>query len=388
MNIVDHQQNHDFCLSQAAELANVPVRAVNLEWVPEQMLLKHLRLEERRGLTSAHPLLTFTGGPKGQRLEIGLEKYRLDIDGHSVPLVRIVAPQCGDWAPAYYNFWAVPVDSHRRVYRFLRRLERRSLEAAPPIMRDEDRRRLWDNTIGFLRQGSDTLREFGVPQKRGIVLLGEPGNGKTMASRWLLAQCHRHGLRWRSVTAEDYESAGERHRVCGLFELDGPGIVLFDDLDQALRDRDQQDSGTRRTTFLTEMDGLYPREGVVYLFTSNTSWKKLDPAFRRPGRIDLFLQFPRPDAELRRQFIVERWHPDLVASLEIAQIVSATDGLTFAELDEVKKLLVLRFLDTGRWDWSVAWREYIESHSDGHPRPTIGFAAGGASHRTTQTVAM
>lgn len=381
MNIADHQRNHEFCLAQAAELLGTPVRALNLAWCAEQLFRAHLRLEGRRGLTSEYPLMSFTGGPKGQKLEYGLELYSLAIDCLSMPLVHIVAPQCGDWAPACYDFWAVPVDGHRRAYRFLRRLERQSFEAQPPIMRDADRQRLWDNTVGFLRQGSDRLKRFGFPQKRGVVLLGEPGNGKTMASRWLLAQCHRHGLRWRSVTAEEYETACQAGTVRALFELDGPGIVLFDDLDQALRDRDQQDAGTRRTTFLTELDGLYPREGVVYLFTSNTRWSDLDPAFRRPGRIDLLLTFPRPDADLRRRFVIERWHPELTAVLDLDSVVSETEDLTFAEMDEVKKLLVLRYLDEGRWDWTSAWAAYTESHGRSRLQRKIGFAAVASRNR-------
>src|SRR5262245_60914724 len=58
-------------------------------------------------------------------------------------------------------------------------------------------------------------------------------------------------------------------------------------------------NATRRareaTTFLTELDGLHPREGIVYLFTSNLSPARIDRAARRPGRIDLLLHFPRPD---------------------------------------------------------------------------------------------
>jgi cell division protease FtsH len=384
MNIADHQRNHEFCLAQASELLGIPVRALSFEWNAEQLLRKHLRLEARRGIASAHPYMTFTGGPKGQKLEYGIEKYTLTIDDQCIPLARIVAPQCGDWDPRYYDFWAVPVDRHRSVYRFLRRLERRSFEAAPPVMREVDRKRLWDNTVGFLRQGNHFLKKFGMPQKRGVVLLGEPGNGKTMASRWLLSQCHRHGLRWRSVSAEEYDAACEGCGIRELFELDAPGIVLFDDLDQALRDRDQHDAGTRRTTFLTELDGLYPREGVVYLFTSNTRWKDLDPAFRRPGRIDLFMQFPRPDANLRRQFVTERWHAELTAAIDIETVVTETGGLSFAEMDEVKKLLVLRYLETGRWEWDAAWMAFVECHGGGRPEPRIGFAALTARNRSAQ----
>jgi SpoVK/Ycf46/Vps4 family AAA+-type ATPase len=238
-------------------------------------------------------------------------------------------------------------------------------------MREGDRRRLWMETIGFLSRGRQELEKYGVPQKRGILLLGTPGNGKTMACRWLLSLCHKCGLRWRSVSALEFAGAREAGDVRELFELDGPGIILFDDLDQALRDRDGYESD--RSTFLTELDGLHPRQGIVYLFTSNVQVNQLDPAFRRPGRIDLFIHFPRPDAELRRRFVVEHWHADIAGALDIDEVTSATEGLSFAEMDEIKKLLVLRFLEVGVWDWKWAWSAYGDGHRGGNATQRIGF---------------
>lgn len=379
MKLASLQHDHDECLRKAADLLGTPVRAVSFEWPVEQLLRPHLRLEARLGLDLKHPFLSFTSGPKGQNLEFGLEHYRLEIAGKSIELVKILAPCPHRSAWKWYQFWAVPVEHHRRLYRFLRRLERSSMDVVAPIMREGDRLRLWNETIGFLAHGRQTLKMYGVPQKRGILLLGTPGNGKTMACRWLLSLCHRRGLRWRSVTAQEYVNAKGAGDVHELFELDGPGIILFDDLDQSLRDRDGSDAD--RSTFLTELDGLHPREGIVYLFTSNARVGELDPAFRRPGRIDLYLHFPRPDAELRRAFVVERWHADITAAIDIDEVICATDGLSFAEIDEIKKLMVLRFLDTNSWDWGAAWSAYQAGHNTGKPAQRIGFNSPGTRHR-------
>jgi cell division protease FtsH len=376
------QHDHDFCLTRAAELLGCPVRSVGLEWDVEQLLRKHLRLIERRGLQSEHAYLKFTSGPKGQDLEIGIERYLLEIDGRPIPLARVTAPCANIRVWRSYQFWVVPVEHHRRLYRFLRRLERSSLEVVAPIMWESDRRRLWNETIGFLAHGRQELQKYGVPQKRGVLLLGTPGNGKTMACRWLLSLCHRRGLRWRSVTAQEYADAKELGEVRDLFELEGPGIILFDDLDQALRDRDTSDAD--RSTFLTELDGLHPREGVVYLFTSNARVGDLDPAFRRPGRIDLFVQFQRPDDELRRRFVVERWHEEITAAIDLDEVVQASEGLSFAEMDEVKKLLVLRFLETRDWDWEAAWSAYRDGHGGGKATPRIGFSSPASRSRTVE----
>lgn len=384
MKLDSLQHDHDVCLRSAAELLGTPVRAVSLYYQVEQLLRAHLRLEARLGLNFEHPFLSFTSGPKGQELEFGIECYRLQIDGQSIALAKIVAPYPNMRVWRWYQFWAVPVEHHRRLYRFLRRLERSSMDVVAPIMRESDRLRLWSETIGFLAQGRQTLKMYGVPQKRGVLLLGTPGNGKTMACRWLLSLCHRRGLRWRSVSAQEYAGAKDAGDVHELFELDGPGIILFDDLDQSFRDREGSDSDC--TTFLTELDGLHPREGIVYLFTSNARVGDLDPAFRRPGRIDLYLHFQRPDAELRRTFVVERWHAHITSAIDVDQAVRETDGLSFAEMDEVKKLLVLRFLETKTWDWGAAWSAYQAGHNSGKSAQRIGFNLPGTRNRAADLV--
>jgi len=371
MKLCDLQRDHDLCLSRAADLLGCPVRAVYLDWDVEQLLRRSLRLELRTGLKTEFPFLRFTSGPKGQDLAFGLERFRVEMEGRAVGLAKVTAPHTSIHVWKWYQFWAVPIEHHRRLYRFLRRLERNSMDVVAPVMLEGDRHRLWQETIGFLAHGRRRLQTYGVPQKRGILLLGTPGNGKTMACRWLLSLCHRRGLRWRSVSCQDYIAARGCGDVRELFELDGPGMILFDDLDQALRD--QEGNNSDRTTFLTELDGLHSREGIVYLFTSNARVAELDAAFRRPGRIDLFVHFPRPDAELRRRFVVERWHADIVAAVDPEEVVSATDGFSFAEMDEVKKLLVLQFLEGGMWDWEAAWLAYRSGHETGKPAGQIGF---------------
>jgi SpoVK/Ycf46/Vps4 family AAA+-type ATPase len=205
-----------------------------------------------------------------------------------------------------------------------------------------------------------------------------------MACRWLRSECRRYGLEWRSVSAEEFEEARSEAQAHTLFELDRPGFVFFDDFDAAVRDRDPASQHQDQSTFLGGLDGLEVHHGVVYLFTSNARLADLNPAFRRPGRIDLVLAFSRPDADLRRKLII-RWHRDIISALQVDEVVAETEGLSYAEIEEVKKLLVLRQLDTGEWDWRWAWEVYRTGRGTGALRQRIGFTRNGHSERSASS---
>lgn len=68
----------------------------------------------------------------------------------------------------------------------------------------------------------------------------------------------------------------------------------------------------------------------------------------------MVINFSKPTAELRRRAVHETWHADIVAALDVEQVVVDTAGCSFAELAEAKKLLVMHFAEVDRWDWPWA----------------------------------
>ena len=379
MTLFEHELDHQECLRLAAEALGEPVRAILFDWKMEQLLRKHLRQEQRLGVGTAHAMVRFQSERKGHAVDIGVEVFRVDgcDDGRAgrkpIRIAKVDAPYAQSNYWRLYSFWAVPRGDYRRLYRLLRSELRRDHTNVTPVMHEQDRRTLWDNSVGFLQCACDLLAEYGVAQKRGILLLGEPGNGKTMACRWLRSECERSGLEWRSVSAEEYASSREDGEAHELFHLDRPGIVCFDDLDMALRDREQFGHSADHSTFLAALDGIEVEHGVVYVFTSNARVADLDPAFRRPGRIDLVLTFSRPGAELRRRLIAEFWHSDIVRHIALDDAVRQSDGLSFAELEEVKKLMVLNYMECGEWNWSRAWESFETGFDERDARHAFGF---------------
>ena len=167
-----------------------------------------------------------------------------------------------------------------------------------------------------------------------------------------------------------------------LFSVDRRGIVFFDDMDLALRDRETVHETEDQAVFLSALDGIAVHEGIVFVFTTNCALDLIDRAFKRPGRIDLVLHFKPPDRALRRE-LIQRWHADILKAIDVEKSVGTTEGFSFAEVEELKNLLVMHYMDGGVWDWDWALKQFDINRAELSSRParTVGFGAKGTLGR-------
>jgi hypothetical protein len=306
-------------------------------------------------------------------VQIGLRAY--DIDGVRFARVRFIHHDSANcWG---LDFAVVDRRDYRRLYRAALHCRRDDESpCSPPVLPQEQLDLLWKNSIGYLEGPNlERIKQYGGRAKRGVLLTGAPGNGKTMACRWIWEECRKRRWEYRLVTPDSYRAARAHDSIEALFGVERRGIVFFDDMDLALRDRDKVHETEDQAVFLSAMDGIAISEGVVFVFTTNCSLDLIDRAFKRPGRLDVVLNFKAPDAELRRR-LLERWHPEVRAHLDEGEAVASTDGYSFAEIEELKNLLVMHFMDTGAWDWGWALKQFDINRQELSSRPQrhVGFA--------------
>ncbi|MFO0918570.1 MAG: ATP-binding protein [Planctomycetaceae bacterium] len=385
MSLLTNQAELARILAAAEAVLGEPCLPLRIDWDVLTHLTSAAPRPRIRGISELPAIRNVCSESPGHGLEFGIEQYRVGAPDGVIPVVHVINPLEGCGSLPTDDLWVVAAQNYRRLYRFLRRAVRQQYTAVPPLMKPADRQKLWQNTIGFLQRGEEALVRFGVPVKRGVMLLGAPGNGKTMAARWLMSEARRQGLEWRHITVECYETACTQGMARQLFELQRPGVVLFDDFYHGLQNRSDDGATRDRSMLLSELDGVQVRSGVIYLFTCNLEPSELDPAIRRPGRIDLFLRFPKPDGELRRQFIEQNWPSEALAGIDVNEATELTTGCSFADLAELKKLLVLRFLEQGEWDWGAAWSEFQQRMAEDQSSRVLGFAAA-APQRQNGTV--
>jgi len=295
---------------------------------------------------------------KMHKLEMGLGEFELeacesrpvDEDGN-----RTIQFWYWNGAQDYYIMGgrALYFIRQKDLYGFIKTLKtwdkNQHKDIDPPVLPTEMLVEIFNNSVGFLLKGKEMksqYKKYRIPYKRGVLLCGRPGCGKTLTCKWLREMCTKSGLSYRIISMENYREALQRGRVRSLFKLPGQqaGIIFFDDMDIMVQNRKESVNAHELSTFLSELDGLEPTEGIVYVFTTNYI-AELDEAFVRPGRIDLWLPFHPPTDKLRKQFVETKFDTEILEGADIKDLVERTKDYTFAEMEEIRKLFCMDLID-------------------------------------------
>lgn len=151
----------------------------------------------------------------------------------------------------------------------------------------------------------------GIRMPKGILLEGEPGNGKTLFARALAGEAKVNFIPAKATDFESMFMAIGPMKVKLLFKKArrcAPCIVFIDEFDGIGTVRNYSGSAIETentrivTALLNELDGFEESRGVLVIAATN-SIKALDPALIRPGRFDAKLTVPYPDQEARVKLI-------------------------------------------------------------------------------------
>ena len=154
----------------------------------------------------------------------------------------------------------------------------------------------------------DLLKKLGLDPPRGVLMVGPPGTGKTLTARALADEL---GVSYIAIVGPEvmgkyYGEAESRLR--GIFEKaakSAPCLVFIDEIDSLAPDRSKVEGEVEKrlvAQLLSLMDGFAKSEGVIVLAATNRP-DHLDPALRRPGRLDREVQFKVPDRDGRVEIL-------------------------------------------------------------------------------------
>jgi len=209
-----------------------------------------------------------------------------------------------------------------------------------------------------LSKHADKLKAAGRHLKRGILMHGKPGTGKTLSAMYLAAQ-----MPGRTVMVLTGNAVGSIETACGLARLLEPATIVLEDVDLIGTERHQQTVGANALLFelLNQMDGLGEDADILLILTTNRP-EHLEPALAsRPGRIDLAIEVPLPDETCRRR-LFELYGRGLKLELSDLEVwVRRTKGVSAAFIRELlRKAAVLAAESNGTGEELVVTDQHME----------------------------
>lgn len=297
---------------------------------------------------------------------VGVAYYKNRAD----PSLRYaIHAQPGSWRTKVVTI--IPSGSVFRLRRnWHRALQQIARSNSPPLLADGLLAAVVDATIGFLRNAKQ-IEQYGVKIKRGILLDGPPGNGKTMLCRYIQRLCDQHKFTWGTVSAADIDKAYSEKKLDALFCT--WQVTFFDDIDISYLNR-REGAGRVACSILSAMDGMHQNGHLVRVFTTNEEVTALDEAFLRPGRIDNIITLGKPGGALRRK-IIESWPNEITKAIDVSRLVNRTEGFSCAEVEAIRTYLVTwRVINGGGWDLDRALQEFAIRRGEAK-KSCVGFTA-------------
>lgn len=203
-----------------------------------------------------------------------------------------------------------------------------------------------DDVVNTLRESvelplrhPEVLQHLGITPRRGVLLHGPPGCGKTLLARAVACES---GALFLSVSGPElitkwHGESEERLRELFRQAREGqPAVIFFDELDAVAQARSADESLRLDSRFtaqlLTLMDGVHDL-GQVFILGATNRIDLLDSALLRPGRFDIIVEVPSPDRDGRLKILeIHTQALPLDESVSLPRIADLATGMTGADI--------------------------------------------------------
>ncbi len=184
---------------------------------------------------------------------------------------------------------------------------------------------------------TQACRDSNIPLKRGVLMAGTYGVGKTLTASVLAHYAVANGWTFIHVTKAEQVGAA----IAQAKDLQ-PAIVFCEDIDRVV-------SGERSANMddiLNTIDGISGKnDEIMTVFTTN-DLSNINGAMLRPGRIDVYIEFIPPDAAAAER-LIRTYGGKLVTKSDISEAAKRLEGRIPAEIREVVNKAGLSRVTTG-----------------------------------------
>jgi predicted AAA+ superfamily ATPase len=187
----------------------------------------------------------------------------------------------------------------------------------------DDIKSFWDR--------KEKYKEYKFIHKRGILMYGEPGCGKSGIIQLIVNDLiKRDGIVINIKDNEEVERFLDFIPTFRNIEPNRPIIVILEDLDSIAGENSYSTS-----KLLNILDGVKQIEGVVYIATTNYPERLQERITNRPSRFDRRYKVEQPNDEIRRAYIINKLNDEDKKGVDVEMWVEKTKGMSLSHLKEV-----------------------------------------------------
>ena len=182
------------------------------------------------------------------------------------------------------------------------------------------------------------FKKYEFVYKRGIILYGAPGTGKTCLINMLCKHLIEDmgGVIFILTTSDDltyYEHV--MPEIFRVIEKDRPIITVIEDIDGLCSNKNSE------TRLINILDGISQLENIVYVATTNYMEQLSARITNRPNRFDRRIEVKAPNRECREIYFRHKLKKEDVKKVNMKQWLDLTEGLTMAHLGEIVKSVII-----------------------------------------------
>lgn len=203
----------------------------------------------------------------------------------------------------------------------------------------------------FFHKSGAFFKEYNIPYKRGILLYGSPGNGKTTLVKSIAGSVLAPVVYWQIT---EYTSSYSIKEVFDTLTRMAPMILIIEDIDSMPEEA--------RSVFLNTLDGATSKEGIFLIGTTNYP-EKIDPALiNRAGRFDRAYEIKQPDGALRYEYLHKKGLTNFLSDEMLIKLTKQTKGLSIAQLNELYMSIALQWHYEKQVDIDKTVKDLHETH--------------------------
>jgi SpoVK/Ycf46/Vps4 family AAA+-type ATPase len=223
--------------------------------------------------------------------------YSIEGSGESAQLVKRIKKQEKD--NNLYKNKSFTLESVYGVGLLPKFIKTPKVNAEQVIIKDEIAEIIQSNVLDVFLKKKE-YEENQIPTKRGILLEGAPGNGKSSLVKYINSTLEGK-VTFIYVTDGVIRSATDITEIFALARAYQPCVLVFEDIDTIGLSRSMPSGGNNFTSeLLAQLDGLESLENFVIIATTNHA-ELIDNALKnRPARFDRRIRIELPNAELRK----------------------------------------------------------------------------------------